>query len=137
MPINMDTNQSIIQIEGSASSKFTIHLVSWNDASSGKKIIHRASWGRFWNVEKKIVYVYPNPAKNVEFVKFNLPYDAKYIEIYNIAGEFVNEIKVLDVFNTRWYLDNYYYKPVSSGIYIFVVKTDKGKIYKNKIAVIK
>jgi len=94
-------------------------------------------WKKFVNVEKNIVYAYPNPAKNVEFVKFNLPYDAKYIEIYNIAGEFVNEIKVLDVFNTRWYLDNYYYKPVSSGIYIFVVKTDKGKIYKNKVAVIR
>ena len=94
-------------------------------------------WKKFVNIEKNVVYAYPNPAKNVEFVKFNIPYDAKEIKIYNITGEFVNEIKVIDVFNTRWYLDNYYYKPVATGIYIFMVKTKDNKIYKNKIAVVR
>jgi hypothetical protein len=52
----MDTSQSIsIQEEGSTSSKFVIHSVNWKDALSGKKSIHMASWGKFWNVVKNIV----------------------------------------------------------------------------------
>jgi len=94
-------------------------------------------WKKFVNVEKNIVYAYPNPAKNVEFVKFNLPYDSDEIKIYTISGELVRSIKIFDVFNTRWYLDNNYYKNVASGIYIFVVKTKNGETYRGKIVVVR
>jgi len=94
-------------------------------------------WKKFMNVEKNIVYAYPNPAKNVEFVKFNLPYDSDEIKIYTISGELVRSIKIFDVFNTRWYLDNNYYKNVASGIYIFVVKTKNGETYRGKIVVVR
>jgi beta-glucuronidase len=94
-------------------------------------------WKKFVNVEKNIIYAYPNPAKNVEFVKFNLPYDSDEIKIYTISGELVRSIKIFDVFNTRWYLDNNYYKNVASGIYIFVVKTKNGETYRGKIVVVR
>lgn len=94
-------------------------------------------WKKFVFAEEKNVYTYPNPATNCEFVKFNLPYDAQEINIYNIASELVKTIKVENVFDTRWYLDNNYYKKVASGVYVFIVKTKSSKIYRNKIVVIK
>ncbi len=94
-------------------------------------------WKKYVFIEEKKVYAYPNPALNCEFVRFRLPYDAKEINIYTISAELVKTIKVNNIFDTRWYMDNNNYEEISCGVYIFTVKTKNSNIYKNKIVVIK
>jgi len=86
-------------------------------------------------------YVYPNPCNlrygcnGVSFTKLTLICE---INIYNIAGEHIRTIyKNSNVESQNWDLKDKNNKTVSSGLYIFYIKDDVGKIKKGKIIIIR
>ena len=83
------------------------------------------------------VYVYPNPYRSsygTNYVVFkNLTKDA-VVRIYNIAGEFIAEIENKDNNDEeQWDLP----KELASGVYIFVVKDNKGNKKIGKFAIVR
>jgi hypothetical protein len=74
---------------------------------------------------------YPNPSLNNQPIKFSSP---DWIKIYTLAGEL---IKTLEKPNAdEWDLTNEENKPVASGVYLYILKTND-KILQGKIGVIK
>ncbi|MFH1095999.1 MAG: cohesin domain-containing protein, partial [Candidatus Desantisbacteria bacterium] len=72
---------------------------------------------------------YPNPSSNNQHIKFG---QFDWIEIYTLAGELVKRIDS----GKSWDLTNEDNKPVASGVYLYVLKTND-KILQGKIGVIK
>ncbi|MFH1897985.1 MAG: lamin tail domain-containing protein [Candidatus Desantisbacteria bacterium] len=88
-------------------------------------------------IESKILTptctVFPNPSLNNQPIKFDISEKA-VIEIYTLAGELVKTIEKTD--GNSWNLTNVDNKPVASGIYFYILKTDD-KILQGKVGVIK
>ncbi|MBU0700400.1 lamin tail domain-containing protein [bacterium] len=81
-----------------------------------------------------ICTVFPNPSLNNQPITFNVSGQRAVIEIYTLAGEFVKTIEKTD--GNSWDLTNVDNKPVASGIYFYILKTDD-KILQGKVGVIK
>ena len=89
-------------------------------------------------MDLSLVKVYPNPVferyKGVKF--YFLPSGAR-VRIYDLSGNFVTTLKVMDSeHEVMWYLNNAVNIDVSSGIYLYVIEFEsKRKL--GRIAVIK
>ncbi len=84
---------------------------------------------------------YPNPAKIIDGkgeIAFENLKPGSVIRIYNIKGEEVKSIKVeMNMKRAVWYLRNNAGKLVASGIYIYTVESPDGKVFRDKIIVLK
>ncbi len=83
-------------------------------------------------------YCYPNPTKEglIKFAK--LPNYTK-IRIFNLAGELVYENENFNGNETEkiWSCENNAGQKVASGVYIYILKDERGNIKKGKLAVIR
>ena len=93
--------------------------------------------------EKEIV-VFPNPFRlkqGHEYVYFsNLPPGTQKITIYSLVGEKVNEILLDNIQVRRWQWKpvNQQNQQLASGLYIYLIKDEKGKKLKTgKLAIIR
>lgn len=50
------------------------------------------------------------------------------VDFYTVSGEIVQEIKAQTSGNILWYGTNKVYMPVSTGIYIYIVKNEAGAV---------
>ncbi|MEW6680768.1 MAG: fibronectin type III domain-containing protein [bacterium] len=86
----------------------------------------------------KGIYAYPNPAfsKDKRIIFKGLPNDKIVIRIYNIASELIIE---KEVFGDSWIWDmkNKQGREVASGVYIWILKDNKGQKAFGKIGIIK
>jgi len=71
---------------------------------------------------------YPNPSMNGQSITFS---PSGQVEIYTLSGELVKRLE-----GTKWNLKNNDNEPVASGIYLYILKTDK-KTLQGKIGVIR
>ncbi|MFH1449879.1 MAG: T9SS type A sorting domain-containing protein [bacterium] len=88
------------------------------------------------------IKVCPNPfnLNQVNFVTFKpTPNNTSFIKIFNLSGELIYTLKSKDISlgMAHWDGTNEYGKIVSSGVYIFYLKTEDGKSQKKKIVIIK
>jgi hypothetical protein len=85
------------------------------------------------------VIVYPNPYKpdgGVDAVTFaNLAENTK-IQIYNVTGELIFEVKATDI-SYPWYLINQKGKDVASGVYLYIISNAKGEKKIGKFVIIR
>ncbi len=105
------------------------------------------------NIEENIVYPnikeitclnYPNPFNPITTISFNLPNNITnpVIEIFNVKGE---KVKTIPVFSHSpnhqvsviWDGTNNYQNQVSSGIYLYQLKTDEGVLISKKMLMLK
>ena len=89
-------------------------------------------------------YCYPNPASQMATISFRLTQSADVIslEIYNVAGEQVYKKTQIDGQQSEfsWDCENQSGKQIASGVYVYLLKSKKGKkeiYHKGKIAVVK
>jgi L-ascorbate metabolism protein UlaG (beta-lactamase superfamily) len=93
---------------------------------------HSSSYGLFQN--------YPNPFNPTTVISYRLPASSKVkLEIYNVLGQRINTL--LDSFQNAgehslvWDATDEKDNPVSSGIYLYRLKTDKMSIQKKMILI--
>lgn len=85
------------------------------------------------------ITIYPNPFRPGEYPVMTfegLPENAS-IRIYNIVGELVRSEEDIAIGFFEWDGTNDKERKVSGGVYIYLIKDDKGGTKKGKIAVIR
>jgi len=83
---------------------------------------------------------YPNPFNPITTISFDLPVNEKnpVIEIFNIKGEKIREYSICNKESTIvWDGTDNYLRPVSSGIYLYRIRSDEGMIMSNKMLLLK
>lgn len=85
---------------------------------------------------------YPNPFNSTTTIKFNLPYDTHVnISIYNITGQLVktvlNENKGAGNHSLIWNGKNEKNESVGSGVYIYILTTEKRLLESKKMVLLK
>jgi flagellar hook assembly protein FlgD len=90
------------------------------------------------NLENVVVYPNPfKPSKGHTEIRFERLTKNVTIRIYNIAGELVRlEENIITGF-FDWDVKNDSGEKVASGVYIYVITDDEGRIKKGKIAIIR
>jgi len=94
-------------------------------------------------VPKYKLHNYPNPFNPITTISYDLPINVEnpVIEIFNIKGERIRELKIENVKckinSIIWYGTDNHRKPVSSGIYLYRLKTDEGVLISKKMLLLK
>ncbi|MDI6704535.1 MAG: peptidoglycan DD-metalloendopeptidase family protein, partial [bacterium] len=103
---------------------------------------HLTTFGIFSMIAQNLedVVVYPNPfkpSKGHTEIRFERLTENVTIRIYNIAGELVRMEENIITGFFDWDAKNDYGKNVASGVYIYVIIDNEGRIKKGKIAIIR
>lgn len=86
------------------------------------------------------VYVYPNPLKpdsDTDVVTFNRLPSGASIRIYTILGELVSAMENITTGSMQWDTRNKHGKRVTSGVYLYVLTDDQGRIKRGKVVIIR
>ncbi|MFZ5979122.1 MAG: T9SS type A sorting domain-containing protein [Candidatus Zixiibacteriota bacterium] len=90
-------------------------------------------------IDVEQVVAFPNPYiidSDSDILKFNYGGTGK-ISIYNVAGEYVRELKIAPGQDSYWDGRNDNGEPVAAGVYFFVVTDDEGNSGRGKILLIR
>jgi hypothetical protein len=103
---------------------------------------HLTTFGIFSMIAQNLenVVVYPNPFKPSKGhikIRFEGLTENVTIRIYNIAGELVKSEENIITGFFDWDVKNDSGEKVASGVYIYVITDDEGRIKKGKIAIIR
>ncbi len=87
---------------------------------------------------------HPNPFNPVTTISYALPVNIAnpVLEIFNIKGEKVRELPIVSpspahTLSVKWDGTDNYRNPVSSGVYLYRIKTDKGVLISKKMLLLK
>ncbi|MEW5768658.1 MAG: T9SS type A sorting domain-containing protein [bacterium] len=100
---------------------------------------HLTTFGLFIAKDLDDVVVYPNPFKSEghNVIRFEMLTDDVTIRIYNIAGELVRIEEDITTGYFDWDAKNDSGEKVVSGVYIYIITDDEGRIKKGKLAIIR
>jgi hypothetical protein len=90
------------------------------------------------------IFAYPNPFNPVTTISYDLPVNIEnpVIEIFNIKGEKVKSLCAfpngsLGTRSVVWDGTDQYRKQVASGVYLYMIRTDKGVLLSKKMLLLK
>ncbi|MCD4817401.1 MAG: T9SS type A sorting domain-containing protein [Candidatus Cloacimonetes bacterium] len=83
---------------------------------------------------------YPNPFNPLTTISFDLPVNVEnpIIEIFNIKGKKIRQYSIINKQSSIvWDGTDNYRKPVSSGVYLYKIKSDESVLMSNKMLLLK